>query len=264
MRVLIADDEPVAIERLELALSCIPEAEIVGVAKTGKEALSLIREREPDVAILDIQMPPPTGLGVLAALRPADRIPEVIFVTAHENYALKAFEVRAIDYLLKPVPFERLREALKRASERLQARAADARFAELQEVIAALAAREGGSRRFDREIWVKERDGVVRIPVETIDLFEAAGDYVIAHVGEDTHFLNDSLSALEERLDPELLLRVHRSAIANLGQVRSIRRRGPRGFALTMRSGRQVAIGPTYVENVMKSVKARRWRDNPA
>src|SRR5689334_5566257 len=120
MRVIIADDEPVAVERLQLALSCVPEVELVGIAKSGREALTLIKERQPDVAILDIQMPAQNGFGVLAALRPTDKIPEVIFVTAFENHALKAFEINAVDYLLKPVPFERLRDAVRRAKERLQ------------------------------------------------------------------------------------------------------------------------------------------------
>jgi DNA-binding LytR/AlgR family response regulator len=166
-----------------------------------------------------------------------------------------------VDYLLKPVPFERLREAIKRAKQRLQARAADVRFAELQSIISALSARDPDAPRFEREIWVKEREGVIRVAVDTVDLFEAAGDYVIAHVGENTHLLNDSLSALEERLDPEIMLRVHRSVIANLARVRGIRRRGSRGLALIMQSGRQLPIGPTYLDGVMKSVKARRWRD---
>jgi len=260
MRVIIADDEPVAVERLQLALSCVPEVELVGIAKSGREALTLIKERQPDVAILDIQMPAQNGFGVLAALRPTDKIPEVIFVTAFENHALKAFEINAVDYLLKPVPFERLRDAVRRAKERLQARAADARFAELQSIIAALSSPEGERARYEFEIWVKDRDGVTRIPTETVDMFEAAGDYVIAHVGRTTHFLSDSLNALENRLDPQMLLRVHRSAIVNLGQVRSLRRRGPRALSLILQSGKQVPVGPTYSDAVLKAMKVRRWR----
>ncbi len=262
MRVLIADDEPVAVERLELALSCIPEAELVGVARNGKEALGLIRELQPDVAILDVQMPGQTGFGVLSGLRASDRVPEVIFVTAFESHAVKAFEVHAVDYLLKPVPFERFRDALRRAKDRLHARAADSRFAELQDIIAALSAQASGNGRkdYDRDLWVREREGMTRIPIESIDLFEAAGDYVIAHSGETTHLLSDSISALQERLDPALHLRVHRSAIVHLHRVRGLRRRGRRGLSLTLQSGRQVAVGPSYAEVVLEAVNARRWR----
>lgn len=262
IEVLIADDEPIAVERLELALSCIPEAELVGVARTGSEALSLIRERRPDVILLDVQMPGFSGFGVLSNLKRTDKIPEVIFVTAYENHAVKAFEVHAIDYLLKPVPFERLRDAIRRARERLDARAADARFAQLQEVIATLSSSDPAKLRpkYERMIWIKEKQGVSRIPVDSVDVFEAAGDYVIAHVGEQTHFLSDSISGLEKRLDPEQQLRVHRSTIINLERVRSMRRRGPRAMALIMQSGKQVAIGPSYLEKVLMAVNGRRWK----
>jgi DNA-binding LytR/AlgR family response regulator len=262
MRVLIADDEPVAVERLELALSCIPEAELVGVARSGKEALALIRELQPDVAILDVQMPGQSGFGVLSGLRASDRVPEVIFVTAYESHAVKAFEVHAVDYLLKPVQFERFRDALRRAKDRLQARAADGRFAELQQILTALSAQGngGGPAPYKHDIWVREREGMIRIPVESIDLLEAAGDYVVVHVGPDTHLLSDSIGVLQDQLDPSLHLRVHRSAIVNLAQVRSLRRRGRRGISLILESGRQVAVGPSYADTVLRAVDARRWR----
>ncbi len=262
MRVLIADDEPVAVERLELALACIPEVELVGAARTGKEALTLIRELQPDVAILDIQMPGQNGFGVLAGLKPSDKVPEVIFVTAYESHAVKAFEIKAVDYLLKPVPFERLRDAVRRAGERLQARAADSRFAELQGIIAALSESPGAGSKphYERDLWVRDREGMTRISVETIDLLEAAGDYVVAHVGETTHLLSDSISALQGRLDPAMLLRVHRSSIVNLNRVRSLRRRGRRGLFLILHSGGQVAVGPSYIDTVLQAVNAKRWR----
>lgn len=261
MRILIADDEPIAVERLELALSCIPEAELAGIARNGREALMLIKELQPDVAILDIEMPGQNGFGVLSALKERDKVPEVIFVTAYDNHAVKAFEVKAVDYLLKPVSFDRLRSSLRLASERLKARTADARFAELQEVIAALStSRPQGALRFERDIWVRDRDGVTRVPVDTIDLLEAAGDYVIAHVGDTTHLLSDSISGLEKRLDPSLLMRVHRSAIANLKGVRGLRRRGARSMALMLQSGKLIAVGPSYLDRVLEAVHARRWR----
>lgn len=262
MRVLIADDERVAIERLELGLSCVPEADLVGVAHSGTEAVALIRERQPDVVLLDIQMPGHNGFGVLSSLRASDKIPEVIFVSAFDNHAIKAFEIHAVDYLLKPVPFERLRDALRRARARLEARNADARFEELQQVLSDLAQGSANATkpRFEKAIWIKQRDGLSRVPVHEIDLFEAAGDYVIAHVGDQTHFLSDSISGLQCRLDPNSMLRVHRSTIINLERVRNLRRRGPRAMALIMHSGRQVAIGPSYLESVLTAVNARRWK----
>jgi DNA-binding LytR/AlgR family response regulator len=261
MRVLVADDEPVAVERLELALSCIPEVEVIGAARSGRDALRLIRELRPDIAILDIQMPGQSGFDVLQGLRAQDHLPEIIFVTAFDGHAVKAFEVHAVDYLLKPVAFERLRDAIRRASLRLQARAADKRFAELEKVIAALSAPAGpGARSFEKELWVRENDGIRRLAVESIDLFEAAGDYVIAHVEDTTHLLSDSLNSLEERLDPAVLLRVHRSSIVNLKRVRSLRKRGSRGLALVLQSGRQISVGPSYANTVMEAMNAKRWR----
>jgi len=263
MRILIADDEPVAVERLELALSCVPEAELVGVARTGSEAVTMIRERRPDIALLDVQMPGQTGFGVLSSLRSSDKIPEIIFVTAFDNHAIKAFEVNAVDYLLKPVPFERLRDAIRRARNRLEARNADARFEELQTTLLKLSAESNNQSRprFERTIWIKQRDGVSRIPIEDIELFEAAGDYVIAHIGEHSHFLNESISGLQTRLDPALMLRAHRSTIVNLERVRSLRRRGPRAMSLIMQSGRQVPIGPSYLETVLQAINAKRWKN---
>jgi len=261
MRVLVADDEPVAVERLELALSCIPEVEVVGAARNGRDALRLIRELRPDIAILDIQMPGQSGFDVLQGLRANDHLPEIVFVTAYDGHAVKAFEVQAVDYLLKPVAFERLRDALRRANVRLQGRAADRRFAELEKVITALSAQnDPDARPFEKEIWVRENDGIRRISVETIDLFEAAGDYVIAHVDDTTHLLSDSLNSLESRLDPAIMMRIHRSAMINLKRVRNVRKRGPRGLALVLHSGRQIAVGPTYANAVMEAVNAKRWR----
>lgn len=261
MRVLIADDEPLAIERLQQQLCCIPDADLVGVARNGREALHLIREREPDVALLDVEMPGHTGFGVLASLRSRDEAPEVIFVTASTQHALEAFTVNAVDYLLKPVAFDRLREALRRAKYRLDAKAADKRFEELHGIIVSLSTSQAGSNTtHDQEIWVKEQGGVTRIPAEHIDLIEAAGDYVIAHVGETTHLISESLNSLEHRLDPGALMRIHRSAIVNLARVRSIRRHGQRSIALVLDSGRQVRVGPSYVQAVLKTTNAKRWR----
>ncbi|MBA3678310.1 MAG: response regulator transcription factor [Sphingosinicella sp.] len=262
MRILIADDEPIARQKLEHACQCIPEAVLVAVAKSGTEALSLIREVKPDVAILDVQMPGCNGLGVVSALRPNEFHPEVIFVTAFEQHAIRAFELHAVDYLLKPVAFDRFRDALRRAKARMDARQADRRFSELQEVIAGLTAAANGSgvKQYERELWVRERTGVTRIPVESIDLFEAAGDYVLAHVGNVTHLLTESISALQARFDPQTLLRVHRSKIVNTERIRSIKRRGKRGLAVVLTSGIQVEVGPTYAVAVLQTVGAKRWR----
>jgi two-component system LytT family response regulator len=262
IRVLIADDEPVAADRLELALKCIPDAETVGIATTGNEALRMIRERRPDVAFLDIQMPGQSGLGVMASLKSSAHVPEVVFVTAYDSHAIKAFEMNAVDYLLKPVPFERLREAFRKARERISFRGADLRFAELQKIIASLALEDGkqSDQHFENSIWIKQKNAVSRVATADVESFEAAGDYVIAHIGQEAHFLSDSISGLQKRLNPITSLRVHRSTIVNLQKVRSVRRRGPRAMALIMQSGKQIAIGPSYLDQVLKAMNLKRWK----
>ena len=261
VRILIADDEPVALERLRGAVACVPEAELVGSARDGREALQMIRERTPDIVVLDIQMPHLSGLEVMTSLASLANVPEVIFLTAYDQHAVGAFELQAADYLLKPVPFERFRTAVRRAGARLQARSADQRFAELSTLIASLQARaDGPEPGYEREFWVKLRDGLARVPVENVDLIEAEGDYVVLHTKDGSHLIKQSISGLEARLDPARFARVHRSTIVNLAMIKTLRRRGKRSLSLVLQSGAQVAVGPSYVEPVLEALNARRWR----
>lgn len=261
MRVLLADDEPVALERLELALSCVPHACLVATGRNGKDALTLIRQLKPDVAVLDVQMPVKDGFGVIESLKSGEFVPEIIFVTAFHEHAIRAFDIQAVDYLLKPVAFERFREALRRAKSRLDARASDARFAELQRLLDTLrCATPAADRATAREIWVQERGELINVPVETIDRIEADGDYVRLHVGETSYLVKDTIASMEARLGPAAFVRVHRSSIVNLAGVRSIRRRTPRGLCLILTGGVAVTIGPSYANEVMRRVQAHRWR----
>lgn len=257
MRVMIVDDEAIALDRLEGALACMPEVELMGRALNGRQAIALARERRPEIVLLDISMPGQDGLTVMSALRDSAEPPEVIFVTALDQHAVRAFELHAADYLLKPVAFERLREALRRAQERLRARAADRRFAELDQLIGSLKAERP---THDQEIWVKTKLGVDRVPVKDISIFRAEGDYVALKVGESTHLIKEPLSALHDRLDPAAFLRVHRSAVVNLASVKSVRRRRPRGLALVLADGETVEVGPNYADAVLAALNARRWR----
>jgi len=261
MRVLIADDEPLALELLKLALQCIPEAQLVAIAKTGKEALALIRQFKPDVAILDIQMPAKSGFDVIESLRPGEHVPEIIFVTAFHEHAVRAFEVHAVDYLLKPATFDRVRESLRRAKARLEARASDERFAELQQLLQALKSNAAENKAtYERELWASERGGLTKIDTASIDRVEAEGDYVRLHVGESSHLINDTIVSLSERLDPASFLRVHRSTIVNLDRVQALRRRRPRGVVLILSGGFTVTVGPNYTAEVLAQMSARRWR----
>lgn len=262
MRVLLADDEPIALDRLELALAGTPAAQLVARARNGRDALRLMKEFQPDIAVLDIQMPVMDGLQVVEALKQGDHVPEIVFVTAFQEHAVRAFDLHAVDYLLKPVAFDRFREALHRAQERMLARAAETRLTELQALIASLRAQGGGhlDRTFEQELWAKTRDGLQRIAVERIDYISAEGDYVMVHAGERSFLLKDTIVSLLGRLDPKRFLRIHRATIVQTGSVCALQRRGIRSMALTLNDGTRLAVGPSYVNTVMETVHAKRWR----
>lgn len=259
MRVLIADDEPLALARLTQALTCIPEVELVAAARSGEEALQFIRGLKPDVAILDIQMPGLNGLGVVDRLKPSDPIPEVIFVTAFTQHAVKAFEMDAADYLTKPFEFERLRAAIRRAKGRLEARNADQRFAQLQALVASLQAAEDAPAH-ETEIWVRKSDGLHRQPLADVSHIQAQGDYVELHTATGFHLVRDTISSLEQRIDPARFVRCHRSVIVNRDFVRGVRRRQGRKLVLTLTDGRELQVGPSHVDRVSAAMQVPTWR----
>ena len=241
LRTLLADDEPLALERLQAFFHDIGGAEIVGTARDGREAAEAIERLKPDLAILDIQMPEQNGLRVAATL-PADDRPEIVFVTAFEHYAPDAFEVEAADYLLKPVRFDRLWQAVERAKRRKHLRAMAGRAAALAEA----------AHPPDRDdgIWVPSRSGSTFVPVETIDWIEAQRDYVMLHTATRSHIVRISMRALEAKLDSSQLIRVHRSAFARPGNVVEVQRMGKTINALVLRDGAIVQVGPNYSQAV--------------
>lgn len=259
MKILIADDEPLALARLRQALACIPEVELVAEARSGDEALRLIRHLKPDVAVLDIQMPGLDGLAVAARLRPTDPVPEVIFVTAFTQHAVQAFELEAADYLTKPFDFERLRAAVRRAKGRLEARHSDQRFTELQTLVASLQQTPGPSEH-ETDIWIRRADGLHRQPLDEVDHILAQGDYIELHTRGTTHLVRDTISSLEQRLDPASFVRCHRSVIVNLRFVRGMRRRGGRKLILNLTDGKEILVGPSHVDRVTTAMKIRPWR----
>lgn len=261
MKVLIADDEPLALQRLRTALACIPEVEVVAAVGAGVEASKLIRQLRPELVILDVEMPDRDGLSVVADLTADLGPPEVIFVTAYRHYAVQAFDLAAIDYLTKPVAFERLRSAVRRAEERLKARAADVRFSDLQAMVAALQAQADTTRPvYDDHLWIRRNEGMIRIEADQIELIEAQGDYVLLHLADASHLHRETLTSLETRLDPGTFVRCHRSTIVNLAHVRGVRRRRNKGLTLSLADGRSVAAGPAYVERLSEAMRLERWR----
>ncbi len=239
LRTILVDDEPLALERLEFFFGDIAACEVVGTATNGREASERIAELKPDLVLLDVQMPEQNGIRVAATLPPEDR-PEIIFVTAFEHYAADAFEVEATDYLLKPVRFDRLWQAVERAKRRRDLRERAARASEDAKP----------PKEHDNGIWVPTRSGSVFVPIETIDWIEAARDYVMLHTATRSHMVRMSMRALEEKVDPAQLMRVHRSAFARPSNVTEVQRMGRTICGLVMRDGAVVQVGPNYSKTV--------------
>ncbi len=209
LRTVIVDDEPLALNLLRAKLAKLSNVEIVGEGKNGREALQKISELEPDLVFLDIEMPGLNGLEVITNLQ-SDLVPMVIFTTAYEQYALHAFDVHAVDYILKPIDEERISRAVDRALERRDSGEANSAK---QDVIGAMGAMG------DKKIVIKERDEIILLKQEHIEWVDAAGDYCCLHAEGETHIKRTTLKDLLEELDPEVFKRVHRSTIVNLNFI---------------------------------------------
>jgi DNA-binding LytR/AlgR family response regulator len=225
IRTLVVDDESLARERLRSFLRRFEDVEVVGEAKNGVDAVRLIQEKAPDLVFLDVQMPGLDGFGVLGAL---ERRPQVVFATAYDEYAIAAFEVHAADYLLKPIVRERLEEALRRVRLRL---AGQSPAPQLDEIIKLLEAR----RSYMNQLPVHRGRNIIVLPVAQILWFEVEYRLVFAHVDGDRYMTNFTLKQLEERLDPEIFFRAHKSRLVNLQQIRAIAPSVSGRFKLKMR-----------------------------
>jgi len=243
MRVLLVDDEQLALDRLCALFADIDEVEIVGQARDGGAALEAIERLSPDLVILDIQMPGRSGLRTASEI-PEERRPEIVFITAHEQYAADAFDVDAADYLLKPVRFDRLRQAVNRAKRRREIRAQAEKAGQLASEVEALRQNFSSS---DAGFWVPERHGQRRVPLDAISWIEAARDYVLLHTDTRSHMLRTTMTALEEKLAGSVLVRVHRSAFVRPDKVAEIRRAN-RSVTLVLTDGANVQVGPSYID----------------
>lgn len=257
MSVLVVDDEPLARRRLEIALERIGDVRLAGSARDIVEAKRMIETSRPDLVLLDIKMPGGTGFDLLRQL--SDDPPGVIFVTAFDAYALQAFDSHAVDYLLKPVAFDRLQRAIARARDRRNAMSAQERLSELAEVLTALRQEASGDnqeKRFDRDIWMKDRTGWVRIPVDRIDWIQAERDYVRIHVGGRSHLLRETITAMSDRLDPALFIRIHRSALVARSRVERIERSAMGRLTARLCAGVVVPIGRAYARETLAAFRS--------
>lgn len=252
MRVLIVDDEPLAVDWLTRCLALTSDVEVVGAVGDGDTAIEAIEQLNPDLLLLDIQMPGRSGLAVARALADQAR-PEVIFVTAFAEFAPDGFEIEAADYLLKPVRADRLGEALKRARRRLAAHDAETRVVELESALKA--ARTPLASPYENVLWVPQRDGAVRVDVASILRIEAARDYALLHTRTKTFIVRMTMSELERKLDPAEIVRVHRSAFVRLDAIRRFERNGRNLMRLHTDDGAVVDVGVSYGKRVMAMLR---------
>ncbi len=247
MRVLIVDDEPLARRRLVQLLAARPDVEIAGEAESGREALKLAELLRPDVLLLDIEMPAVDGFAVLKAL-PQGSAPAIIFVTAFQDHAVKAFELRATDFVVKPVSGERLASALDQARTDLEARRAGERLAFLQARLAELESRALAAS--DAGLWVQIGSDRHRLSLTDIRWMEAERDYVRVHMNGNVHLVSAMLGDMEKALDEHAFLRVHRSAIVRKDKVRAVLRGRFSTPVLELDDGHRLPVGRKYRDAV--------------
>jgi len=240
LRALIVDDEPLARERVRTLLRKEPDIEVAGECGDGGRAVTAIEKERPDLVFLDVQMPQAGGFDVVEAVG-AGRMPAVIFVTAYDKYALRAFDVNALDYLLKPFDRQRFREALDRARAHIRR----AQAGDLHSRLLALLGDVRPQNQWRERLVVREGGRIFFLRADEIDWVEAAGNYLRLHAGKRSHLLRATMASLEAQLDPARFARVHRSALVNLDRVRELQP-GPHGDAtLLLRDGTRLTLSRT-------------------
>jgi two-component system LytT family response regulator len=244
IRTLIADDEKPARTRLLALLEPRSDVEVVGVARDGREAVELIHARQPDLLFLDIHMPQLDGFGVLREISPA-RIPLTIFVTAHDRYAIRAFEAHAVDYLLKPFSDERFDTALDHARKSLRHATKADWMSRISNLLGDEAPAAQSTEPLER-IVLRSGGRVTFLELKDLDWISAAGVYLHLHIGGKSHLYRSSISAFLQRLDPQRFVRVHRSTVVNTERIRELRPRGHGDFTIVLHDGRELTLSRAY------------------
>jgi two-component system LytT family response regulator len=252
IRALIVDDEPLARQNIRLLLKEDPEIELVGECGSGAEALKVIQKHSPDLLFLDIQMPLMSGFEVLEKID-AEKIPAIIFVTAFDQYAIRAFEVHALDYLLKPFDDARFEKALRQAKTQIEQREINQLSKRLVRLLedrdTQPKARASG---YLSRLMVKSASRVFFLKVDEIDWIEAADYYVNLHVGRKSHLLRETMSDMEAKLDPEKFLRIHRSAIVNLDRVKEMHAHFNGEYLVILHDGTELKLSRSRREQLQQ------------
>ena len=242
IRTLIVDDEPLARERIREMLGCDADVEVVGECRNGREAVASVKKFAPDILFLDVQMPGMDGFAVLKALRNEPRLPFVIFVTAYDQYAVRAFEVNALDYILKPFRRQRFEQTLTRVKQQLCSASSDNLG---QRTLALLQSLEAKSNYLDR-LTIKSQGKVFFVKVEEIDWIESEDNYLRLHLGKQSHLLRGTLTSLEAQLDPRKLVRIHRRVIVNLDRIKELTPWFNRDYHVVLHDGTELTLSRGY------------------
>ena len=250
LRVLTVDDETLALRRLRLLLQGMPHIEHAGEAGSCEDALAQIEALSPDVVLLDIKMRDGDGFDVVDAIAHRPNPPAVIFVTAFDHYAVRAFESAVADYLLKPVERERLAQALRRVRHQLRATDAEQRLSEMQEIVRNLRslARSGGVQSYETEFWLRGAAGLIRVPVDAIDCVSSEDDYVAIHTMNGSHLMRGSIRQFAARVEPGHFVRVHRRWLVRRTSIRELRTPRFGGSEVLLRTGKRLPVGRVYLK----------------
>jgi two-component system LytT family response regulator len=243
IRTLIVDDEPLGRERIRTLLKNDPEVEIVGECSDGRQAIAAIERTRPDLVYLDVQMPEVDGFAVLDGIA-GEWMPVIIFVTAYDRYAVQAFEVHALDYLLKSFDRERFQDALRRAKEQVRRLQEGGWNERLTGLLEDLQARQSHLTR----LVIRSAGRILFLRVEEIDWLEAAGNYVRIHVGRESHLIRETLQSVGGRLDPAKFLRIHRSTVINIDRIKQLQPLFHGDYVLTLLDGTELTLSRNYRE----------------
>ncbi len=245
IRTILVDDEDLARQMLQEYLAHYPNVEIVGECSSGKQAVKTINSLQPDLIFLDVQMPELSGFGVIKKLK---KIPFVIFSTAYDKYALQAFEVNAVDYLLKPYDRERFNQAMQRVLERIKNDTPPNE--QLRSLINSIQRDQADTQR----IWIKENGSLKPIKLQEIDWIEAMDDYACLHVGKANHLVNQTLRELEAKLDAKMFMRIHRSTIVNLDRIQELRPLGTGSYQVVLKDRTKLSLSRGQAKKLKKLV----------
>jgi two-component system LytT family response regulator len=253
IKTIIADDEPLAREKIRNLLEEDPDIELIGECADGIETVTAIRNQQPDLVFLDVQMPELDGFGVLKALNDSN-LPTLIFVTAYDQYALRAFEVHALDYLLKPFDRERFQKALQRAKEHIRKEKSGEVNEKLLTLLEDLKSEKSNNheRKYLDRLVIKAGGRVTFLKTEEIDWIEAAGNYIRLYIGKDSHLLRDTMNNIQTKLDPEKFLRIHRSTILKIDRIKELQPWYHGEYVVTLENGKQLTSSRSYRHKLSK------------